>query len=271
MNQVKSATCPTHGDFESTLLRSHKVLGDSWSECEQCAAEREKRIRTQEIERERKRAAEARQQRLAAAEIPPRFRGKTFDDYRAASPAQERILSIARDYAANFEDAHKAGRCLLFSGKVGAGKTHLACAILQAIIETPLTPVEGWERRRWYPVRYSSASELIRTIRETWHSNTSESAAIAKFVAPDLLVIDEVGLQFGSEAERNQLTEILDKRYQRILPTIIVSNVAKEALPKYLGERAVDRLRENGGLVAVFDWESHRGERAGTGVNTHGK
>lgn len=35
-------------------------------------------------------------------------------------------------------------------------------------------------------------------------------------------------------------------------------NVDVEGLKAYLGERAVDRLRENGGRVLIFDWQSHR-------------
>jgi DNA replication protein DnaC len=41
-------------------------------------------------------------------------------------------------------------------------------------------------------------------------------------------------------------------------PTIVISNLAKDGLQDYLGERAFDRLRENGGKLVVFDWESYR-------------
>ena len=35
-------------------------------------------------------------------------------------------------------------------------------------------------------------------------------------------------------------------------------SVTKEQLSDYLGERVTDRLRENGGKVIGFDWESYR-------------
>jgi DNA replication protein DnaC len=41
-------------------------------------------------------------------------------------------------------------------------------------------------------------------------------------------------------------------------PTVVISNLAKEALGEFIGERSIDRLRENGGRLVVFDWASYR-------------
>jgi DNA replication protein DnaC len=116
-------------------------------------------------------------------------------------------------------------------------------------------------KKDWHPVRYATVAGVIRTIRETWRkkSELSEAQAIAKFTRPHLLVLDEVGQQFGSDAERTQIEEILDLRYRDVRPTLIVSNASKSELPQFLGSRGCDRLRENKGLFALFDWDSHRG------------
>jgi DNA replication protein DnaC len=81
--------------------------------------------------------------------------------------------------------------------------------------------------------------------------------------ALDLLLLDEVGVQFGSEAEMIQLTEVLDARYSAMKPTLVISNCDRAGLEKFLGVRAVDRLRDNGGMLLVFDWPSWRGRGAG--------
>ncbi len=47
-----------------------------------------------------------------------------------------------------------------------------------------------------------------------------------------------------------------------MVPTIVISNGTPETFAAYIGERAVDRLRE-GGKVILFDWDSHRGALAG--------
>ena len=40
----------------------------------------------------------------------------------------------------------------------------------------------------------------------------------------------------------------------------ILSNLGREDLTEFLGERVMDRLREDGGRVIPFGWESYRGK-----------
>ena len=81
---------------------------------------------------------------------------------------------------------------------------------------------------------------------------------IAELADFDLLVIDEVGAQAGTHYELSVLHEVLDRRYQLIKPTVVVSNMDARGLGQYIGERALDRLRENKALLAGFTWESER-------------
>jgi len=74
----------------------------------------------------------------------------------------------------------------------------------------------------------------------------------------DLLVIDEIGCQKGSEYELGLLHSIIDRRYQAVLPTVLISNLGPEGLKAYIGDRALDRLRQNGGQVVGFTWSSMR-------------
>ncbi|CAH0649884.1 DNA replication protein DnaC [Pseudomonas sp. Nvir] len=74
----------------------------------------------------------------------------------------------------------------------------------------------------------------------------------------DLLVIDEIGAQKGSEYELGLLHSIIDRRYQSVLPTVVISNLNADGLKSYIGDRALDRLRQNGGQQVGFTWESKR-------------
>jgi len=75
----------------------------------------------------------------------------------------------------------------------------------------------------------------------------------------DLLVIDEVGVQFGTDTERMILYEVLDLRYEAMLPVILTSNIRNmKTLEKLLGERIIDRLFEGESRILFFDWESYR-------------
>jgi DNA replication protein DnaC len=72
-------------------------------------------------------------------------------------------------------------------------------------------------------------------------------------------VLDEVGVQYGTDAEKQIAFEIINTRYENLRPTIIISNLNAAELTTFIGERVMDRLKENGGRLLVFDWPSHRG------------
>lgn len=60
----------------------------------------------------------------------------------------------------------------------------------------------------------------------------------------DLLIIDEVGVQFGSAAEMAILQEIINARYESILPTILISNLSPEELWAFISPRIADRITD---------------------------
>jgi DNA replication protein DnaC len=74
-----------------------------------------------------------------------------------------------------------------------------------------------------------------------------------------LLIIDEIGVQFGSPFETNLMFDILNERYEKLRPTLLLSNLTAPEIKAFLGERIYDRLREDGGQFVPFDWQSHRG------------
>ena len=102
--------------------------------------------------------------------------------------------------------------------------------------------------------------ELMRTLKDTWRkdSETTEQRVIDYYGSLDLLIIDEVGIQFGSDAERMFMFDIINTRYENIKPTVMISNLNLENIKETLGEQVVDRLREDGGKVLIFDFESQR-------------
>ena len=238
----ESRTCETHGQFES-VCHDIGVAAMHWTGCPTCQRQRDERF---EKERQREQRELFIRRLVESAQIPPRFRGKGFDSFEASTLAQNRALETARDYAERFVTDHRiAGRCLVECGKPGTGKTHLACAIAGAVA------------RMGCSVLYQTAAGLIRKIRATWGTG-DDSSVLRELQNLELLIIDEVGLSFGTDAEILQLSEVIDLRYSSMKPTIVISNCKPSELSKYLGERGVDRLRENGGRVVTFDWESRR-------------
>jgi DNA replication protein DnaC len=242
--KTKPANCLKHGAYVSRCY-----IGSIWSKCPACEAER---IEAERIEAEAK-DREARQQewqrKIGEAGIPVRFRNRSLQSYVAESEEQTRALAFAIDYADRFDDVLATGRSALFVGKPGTGKSHLAVGIGLRIMH-----------RDKRTVLYTTVMRAIRRVKDTWSrdSRESESEAIAALVFPDLLILDEVGVQFGSDTEKLILFDVLNERYERRKPTLLLSNLPTEEVRDYLGERVFDRLREDGGEVVVFDWQSWR-------------
>lgn len=185
---------------------------------------------------------------LSRAAIPPRFADRRLSNYQPTCPAAEKALQVAQQYASTFKQALETGRSLILSGNVGAGKTHLAVGIAHEVMSQGHTAL------------FTSVMGAVRSIKETYgRRELSESQAIARLVEPDLLILDEVGVQFGSDTERLYLFEILNGRYESMRPTIVISNLTTADIETFLGQRVYDRLREGGGRAVPFGWDSYRG------------
>ncbi|MGO3542320.1 MAG: ATP-binding protein [Pseudomonas helleri] len=204
--------------------------------------------------------AEKRNSALLGSGISPRFAQSNFDSYRATTPAMVEALKTCQEYADNFREHFAVGRNLLLTGNVGTGKTHLASSIVRRVIDHGAVAV------------ITTAAEVIRTFKRSMDRNAgfSEGDVIEELASFDLLVLDEVGAQAGTQYELSVLHEVIDKRYQLFRPTVLVSNLpatsksdaggnAAPSLEQYIGARALDRLRENGAKLAGFTWASARG------------
>lgn len=239
--------CDKHGEYQANILNigGREVCGI----CPACLAEKDAKETAERVEKMR---VESRRNRVhelfGRAEIPERFRDRGFGNYNAKTAQQVENFEVCRDYATNFEEMKADGRCLILTGNPGTGKTHLAIAIARQVM------------RASGNVLYARAYEVIQAVKETYGKDAkrSEREVIDSFVSPDLLVLDEIGVQFGTDAEKVILYAIINGRYDRGLPTVLVSNLDLSEIEHFIGERAFDRLRENGGRALRFKWESFR-------------
>lgn len=238
--------CPMHGAYVSVQTKH----SDKPSGCPTCAEEARKAADEAERKAIVKRLAEQRlQSRLGAALIPPRFQGKTFEEYRVTSNSQRKNLETCREFAEQFPGNLEAGRSLLLLGKVGTGKTHLANAIAaKIIVQHGCTAV------------YRTVTSIMQYVKGSFSNGAgyTETDAHEALISPDLLIIDEVGATKPTEFEQATIFNIINGRYEQCRPTIVISNLMPEELPAAIGERCVDRLREGGGKALVFDWASAR-------------
>lgn len=189
---------------------------------------------------------------LIGSGITPRYRDSTLDAFgTAGDTAMSKALAKCCDYAERFPEYYPAGRTALLVGNIGTGKTHLASGIVQHVI-----------REHGAQAIITSAAEIIRVAKGVMRKGAqyTDRDVIEELADFDLLVIDDVGAQAGTEYERSLMHEVIDRRYQMVRPTVLVSNLTLEQLTAFIGERALDRLRQGGGIQVGFTWGSVRRE-----------
>ena len=221
-------------------------------------AARSHQARMQEFEaiREEALAREQEKRRIERIEcliqkIPMRFRHKSFNDYIDEIPEQARIKNLAKRYVDSFKVRVKEGTPLIFKGKPGTGKTLLSLIIYQELAKIG------------FNVRYEPSLEFIRELIDVkFKSQTSYQSYINSFDDIHLLIIDEITESvskdgFPSELEKQVLFQIINKRYENNLCTLIISNRNQDELIHRLGLPIVDRLSDKG-ISLAFDWNSYR-------------
>lgn len=142
----------------------------------------------------------------------------------------------------------RSSSSLILAGTVGTGKTYLAQALAQDLSAIGKSFI------------FSTARQVVRDIRSTWarDSHRTEDQVIASYVKTAYLFIDEVGIQYGTESEQIAMFDIINGRYENRRPTILITNLDIDGLKEIMGERIIDRLRQDGGQLLAFTWNSMR-------------
>jgi len=233
IRQVKT-NCPLHGEYLANQVWLSGQIKEV-SECPECFKLKEARRAIDEEKARKEEAERNRKQRIVETRMPLEYQTKDFSTFIQETDSQKAAFKLARRFVKGWEKAKAGGYGLLFLGSCGTGKTHLACAIMIELLK---------EYAFSYP-RYYKASEIFSSVRSTYQagSTTNEEETLKFFSSIQLLVIDEVGVQKGSEAEKRILFSILDNRVTSNKPTILLSNLGPKALEELLGDRLYDRIR----------------------------
>ena len=170
-----------------------------------------------------------RRQRIAAANIPRRYvtcRIKNFNDRESVlKSAKTRVEQFVNEWMPQF-----GVKGLLLQGGCGTGKTHLAVAALQEIIQSDKPG----------KLLFSNFQDLIQEIQATFdpESPVDKSELLRPLLEADLLVLDELGSQKPSNFVHDILYYIINSRYNGMRTTIFTTNNVDD-----LGDRIGDRLR----------------------------
>lgn len=236
---IATGDCAIHGHWE---IESGSVNGKPFvTKCPECYQIQKNK--------EAEDAAKAEQQKIFDRQrsygVTERHVDLGLESYIATTQPQKSSLAAVQEVLDSVDS--RVMRNLIMIGTVGTGKTHLGQAL---VVEMA---------RKWKPARYTTLARMIRFVRSTWDrdSELSEAQAYDKLTKPCVLVIDEVGVQSGTDNERNILFEVINERYESNKSTVIICNLTKDELVGALGDRTIDRLRENGRMIGMT-WESAR-------------
>lgn len=165
---------------------------------------------------------------FAAAGIPPSYLDCRLEDFKTYPPdpalkAQlKKALAVSRRYVDEFfeTDGSLPRRGLLFTGRAGAGKTHLAVAVLQELISR--YRVHG---------RFVELTSLIHDIQATFdpRSPSSKSQVLEPHLDAEVLVLDELGAQKATPWVEDLLYLLINHRYTHRLPTLFTTNYSLQA------------------------------------------
>jgi len=151
---------------------------------------------------------------VQACRVPARYGHCTVEGFELWNP-RDPTLRQARTRTQEFIDHFPTvDRGLMYMGKVGTGKTHLAVAALREIVTDK--GVSGL---------YVNFLELVQQLQMTFERNGgSREEILGPVTEADILVLDELGAGKMTEWVRDLLYFVINSRYMTQKVTIFTTN-----------------------------------------------
>lgn len=194
--------CGVCGQPKEHRLRLNGRLVHCICQCEKDAMARE------EAERQRQREWNRVRELASYSLVDERFHESTFEHFVAATPEDERIFRICRNYVEHFDEMLAANAGLIFFGGPGTGKTFAASCIANALME------------RRTPVLVTS---IVRLTANMFGDDLNE--LLERMNTARLLVLDDFGAERNTDFKAEQIFTVIDARYAAKKPMIITTNL----------------------------------------------
>ncbi len=160
---------------------------------------------------------------------------ESFDlDYYKADQKDYRNMRqnylFIKDYAEKFTTDSTG---LLLFGGTGLGKTHLSVALAKRVTD------------RGFDVLYTGAVGLLGDFeRERFNNSTGTESgySVESYYTCELLVIDDLGSEISNSFTTSILYDLVNRRINSSLPTVISTNLTHEELSARYSDRLVSRF-----------------------------
>ena len=180
----------------------------------------------------------------------PAMREWTFANDNGRNPQ----MKTAHFYVEHWEDMKAGNIGYLLWGSVGTGKSYLAGCIANALMEKEIS------------VRMTNFALILNDLAATFEGKNEYISNLCRY---PLLILDDFGMERGTEYGLEQVYNVIDSRYRSGKPLIVTTNLTLTELQNPQDTphaRIYDRLLEMCAPVC-FSGENFRRESAQNKLN----
>ena len=177
------------------------------SECDCRRAEREKR---EKKDADEKHSAEVERLKREGF-FDPAMRHWTFENDNGKCPQ----IGKAHSYVEKWETVRAENLGYLLWGNVGSGKSYFAGCIANALMEKEI------------PVCMTNFATILNNL---FYGSENRNEYIVKLCSYPLLILDDFGMERGTEYGLEQVYNVIDSRYISKKPLIATTNLTPEQL-----------------------------------------
>lgn len=171
-----------------------------------------------------------------------RFSTRTFENFEPSD--NSRAYEVCKRYVdLKAYDGEKNG--LILCGSYGTGKTHLAAAISNQLINQGVS------------VLFDTYGGHLEKLKAEFNAGGSPKY-LSLMRNVDMLVLDDVGKERQTEWSQSILFDVVNHRYEDMKPIIITSNFNSKQLEEYFGEACYSRLIETCNAVVTQGKDKRR-------------
>ena len=134
----------------------------------------------------------------------------TFEKDNGKNP----VMKVAKDYVSKWSDFASKNAGLVLWGDVGTGKTFFAACIANALIEQHVS------------VKMTNFSTILNVL----FTECDKNKYLNRLNDHSLLIIDDLGIERGTEYDLEQVYNVIDTRYKSGKPLIITTNLTLDEL-----------------------------------------
>lgn len=124
------------------------------------------------------------------------------------------VMKVARDYVNKWSDFASKNAGLVLWGDVGTGKTFFAACIANALVEQNVS------------VKMTNFSTILNDL----FAESDKNKYLDRLNKHSLVIIDDLGIERGTEYALEQVYNVIDTRYKSGKPLIVTTNLTLDEL-----------------------------------------